>query len=157
MLSFLNSDFNLDHAYRAELRGLQLTRQTGFLACKNCKISISSKTSNVAKSWKRAIGWQVGEESTNWHAATLSEYPLITLATASSGKYKYFTWYSVRSRFFFLARVVCFFIIDHVIFSWELSFNPSKSYSFIYTWLFEDLKARRCELRNKPPKQTKES
>ena len=42
----------------------------------------------------------------------------------------------------FLAWAVCFPITDHVIFSREVFFYPYKIYSFIYTRLFENLKAR---------------
>ena len=40
------------------------------------------------------------------------------------------------------AWAVCFPITDHALFSWELFFYPSKNYLFIYTRLFENLKAR---------------
>ena len=41
-----------------------------------------------------------------------------------------------------LASMACFPISDHVIFSRELFFYLSKNYSFIYTGLFKNLKAR---------------
>ena len=42
----------------------------------------------------------------------------------------------------FFAWAVCFPITDHLIFSREFFFYPYKIYSFIYTRLFENLKAR---------------
>ena len=42
----------------------------------------------------------------------------------------------------FFAWAVCFPITDDVIFSREFFFYPHKIYSFIYTRLFENLKAR---------------
>ena len=42
----------------------------------------------------------------------------------------------------FFAWAVCFPITDHVIFSREFVFYPHKIYSFIYTRLFENLRAR---------------
>ena len=42
----------------------------------------------------------------------------------------------------FFAWAVCFPITDHMIFSRKFFFYPQKMYSFIYTGLFESLKAR---------------
>lgn len=156
MLSFLNSDFNLDHAYRAELRGLQLTRQTGFLACKTVRYRYLPKRQMLQKAGKERLDDKLVKSQPTDMLRLFQNILWLLWPRPHQGSI------SISRDIlcvpgFFLARVVCFFIIDHVIFSWELSFNPSKSYSFIYTWLFEDLKARRCELRNKPPKQTKES
>ena len=61
--------------------------------------------------------------------------------------------------FFACAWPVC--CTDHVIFSREFFFFPSKNYLFVYTWLFENLKARILNSSitrgNKPPSRNSAS